>query len=385
LHSRALGYAMNSDIVRISDLSERDLGAWAELAEKSVEPNPFVEPHFVLPATHAWGGDDVGLLRVTNGATWLAAVPVHNITSWHRVPGRCLAAWRHPYCYLSNPLIADDDLEAVTTLLQRGYRNTGCLVFDWVALDGPFGAALRQQRRRVELQGFERAALYKEYAENGDKPVGARSERTLRRKRKLLEREGGEVRISDRSGDRAAYERFLEIEAAGWRGPSGTGTAMACRPGHAAFFTDMCERFASLGRLRLPVLESDDRIFALKSDLVAGDVLYHFKAAFDEQYARFSPGLQLELASMEAFQSGGWKMFDACTAPDNSSFNKLWPEKRRIVSLAVSGRDRLGTMDYAKWRTVATAGPPIRQQLRQLRERRAGATPDSPTADTETE
>ena len=370
---------MNSDIVRISDLSERELGAWGELAEASVEPNPFVEPHFVLPAMHAWGGDDVGLLRVTNGARWLAAVPVHNITSWHGIPGRCLAAWRNPYCYLSNPLIAADDPDAVTTaLLQRGYRNAGCFVFDWAALDGPFGRALGQQRRLVELRAFERAALYQENAENGEQPVGARSGQTLRRKRKQLEREGGEVRTGDRSGERAAYERFLEIEAAGWRGASGTGTAMACRPGHAAFFTEMCERFASLGRLRLPVLENDDRIFALKTDLVAGDVLYHFKAAFDEQFARFSPGLQLEIASMEAFRSEGWRMFDACTAPDNRSFNKLWPGKRRIVDLVVTGRDRVGTLDYAKWRTAATAGPPIRQQLRQLRARRAPVAPDAP-------
>ena len=244
---------MNSDIVRISDLSERELGAWGELAEASVEPNPFVEPHFVLPAMHAWKGDDVGLLRVTNGARWLAAVPVHNVTSWHRIPGRCLAAWRHPYCYLSNPLIAGGDSEGATTaLLQRGYRETGCFVFDWIAADGPFGRALGQQRRLVELQAFERAALYKGRADDGETPVGARSERTLRRKGKLLEREGGEVRVSDRSGDPAAYERFLEIEAAGWRGSSGTGTAMACHPGHAAFFTEMCQRFASLGRLRLP-------------------------------------------------------------------------------------------------------------------------------------
>jgi hypothetical protein len=184
------------------------------------------------------------------------------------------------------------------------------------------------------------------------------------------------VRFSDRSGDPAAYERFLEVEAAGWRGSSGTGTAMACRAGHASFFTEMCERFASLGRLRLPTLESDDRIYALKCDLVAGDVLYHFKAAFDEQYSRFSPGLQLELASMEAFQSEGWKMFDACTAPDNSTFNKLWPGKRRVAYLIASGTDRTGTLSYAKWRTVATAGPPIRRRLRDLRARRAGATPE---------
>jgi CelD/BcsL family acetyltransferase involved in cellulose biosynthesis len=358
---------MHSDIVPISDLTENDIEGWRELASASVEHNPYVEPDFVLPAMRAWGGADVGVLRVMNGTAWLAAVPVVSEPSWRGVPGRCLVVWRHPYCYLSNPLLAGGDVErVVAALIERGHRHAGGFGLEWIATDGPFGAAMRLQPRLVVISEFDRAALH---GEDGDGAVNARTARNLRRKRRLLEREHSEPTIRDRSGDRAVYARFLEIEAAGWKGWSGTNTAMACIPGHADFFTDMCEGFASLGRLRLPALDSDGSILAVTCDLVAGDMLYSFKGAFDERYARFSPGSQLLMATMEAFRSEGWKMFDSCAGADNETYNGLWRGRRTVRTVIATGADRTGTLVYAKWRAAVA----MRSIERRLRERRRQA------------
>ena len=356
---------MQSDIVKVSDLTDSDLDAWRELAGASVEPNPFVEPDFVLPAMRAWDVNDVAVLRVRNGATWLAAIPVQSVASWRSVPGRCLVAWRHPYCYLSNPLVARGDVEGiVSALLARGHRDASGFGLEWIASDGPFAEVLGLQCRVAKISEFERAALYRGHAHVGDNPPTGHTARNLRRQRRLLERDSGELAIRDRSGDRTAHERFLDIESVGWKG-SETHTAMACRPGHGEFFLDMCARFASLGRLRLLALESDGQIIAVKSDLVAGSTLYGFKSAFDERYARYSPGAQLEMASMEAFWSEGWEMFDACTAPDNTFYNKLWPTRRTLHTVIVTPRDTAGTLGYAKWR-AASAMRPVGRRLREL-------------------
>lgn len=358
---------MHADIVSIMELSDRDVALWRELAAASVEPNPFVEPDFVLPAMRAYGDERVGILRVIDASAWLAAVPVRRVSSWRGVPGSILVAWRHPYCYLSDPLLAPGDVEAVVSaLLARGHRETGSFGLEWIAADGRFDSALRSKPRIVEISRFDRAALYGERADaHGHSPSG-RTARKFRQKRRLLEREVGPLSICDRSDDRRAYERFLQIEAAGWRGWGGTGTAMACIPGHAEFFTDMCARFASLGRLRLRALEGDGRVLAIGSDLIAGDRLYFFKQAFDERYARYSPGAQLELGNIEAFRSGGWRMFDSCASPDNITYNKLWPGRRTLRTLIATGSDHSGTLSYAKWR-AAIALAPLKRRLTHAR------------------
>jgi CelD/BcsL family acetyltransferase involved in cellulose biosynthesis len=358
---------MHSDIVPIADLTDSDVDGWRELAAASVEHNPFVEPDFVLPSMRAWGAADIGVLRVMDGTAWLAAVPVVRQTSWRSVPGRCLVIWRHPYCYLGNPLLAAGDIErVVAALLERGHRHAGGFGLEWIAMDGPFGAAMRLQSRVVEISEFERAALYGgPEGEGGSLPTG-RTAKKFRQKRRLLEREMGELTVRDVSGEPDAYARFLAIEAAGWRGWSGTGSAMECIPGHAEFFTDMCTRFAGLGRLRLRALEADGRILAIGSDLVAGDMLYFFKQAFDEEYARYSPGAHLELANMEAFQSEGWKTFDSCASPDNETYNKAWQGRRTVRTLIATGVDRTGALVSAKWR-AAVAMRSVEQRLRERR------------------
>ena len=358
--------ALHSDIVRITDLGEADVQRWRELATVSVEPNPFVEPDFVLPAMRAWRVQNVGLLRVMDGTGWLAAIPVVSVPSWRGVPGRCLVAWRHPYSYLSNPLIASGDVErVVTALLERGYRHSGAFGLDWIATDGPFGGALQQLSRVVRISEFGRAALHGGRANGGNHLPTGQTAKKFRQKRRLLERETGELTVRDRSGDRMACERFLEIEADGWRGWSGTGTAMACIPGHAEFFTDMCAGFARLGRLRLRALEADGRILAIASDLIAGNVLYFFKQAFDEQYARYSPGAQLELANMQAFQSQEWEMFDSCASVDNEVYNKLWPGRRTLRTVVVAGSHGRGALNHAKWRAASTVKP-LGRRLQEL-------------------
>ena len=183
--------------------------------------------------------------------------------------------------------------------------------------------------------------------------------------------------VHDRSDDPAAYQRFLELERSGWRGE--WGTAMAARPGHAAFFTELCQRFARSGRLRLLTLESEQHTFAMKSDLVAGNAIFFFKQVFNEEFPRASPGVQLEFANVERFHAGGWDIFDSCASPENSLYNKLWSERRELRSVVATSRGASGALAYAAWRAAAAARP-IRQKLQ---ERRAAARQDADSAATD--
>jgi len=157
------------------------------------------------------------------------------------------------------------------------------------------------------------------------------------------------------SSDPVASERFLALERAGWKGRA--GTAFASSPRHAEFFRTVCERFADAGRLELLAFEAGDRTLAMKCNLLAGEAVFCFKIAFDEEFARFSPGLQLELDNVERFHEGSAAWMDSCAAPDHPMINRLWPDRRRIQTVllpspgAVGRVSRCGARMARAWRT----------------------------------
>lgn len=358
--------AMPTEVIPVSQLGERELAAWRRLGEGALSPNPFAEPEFVLPASSAWGVRDLSVLVVRQGADWLGCLPVRAVRSWRGVPGSCLAGWRHPYCYLGTPLVLATDPEAILRKLIAGGMEGGRpLALDWIDADGPLAepltSALVTESRPVFVEAFERAALYRQPGVNYlEETLSSRTRSGYRRKLRLLEREVGAVTVRDRSDDPSAYRTFLELERAGWRGP--IGTAMASISGHGEFFTDICEGFSRSGRLRLLCLESEQHTIAMKSDFIAGDVIFFFKPVFDEKFAQFSPGMQLELASIERFYAGDSALFDSCTQPDNAMYNKLWTGRRRLRSMVATRRDPSGAAAYVKWRAAAAALP-VRRRL----------------------
>lgn len=74
---------------------------------------------------------------------------------------------------------------------------------------------------------------------------------------------------------------------------------------------------------------------AMKCNLLAGDAVFCFKIAFDEEWARFSPGVLLEVENVERFHAGEATWMDSCADPDNAMINRLWPDRRRISTLLV--------------------------------------------------
>jgi len=84
-------------------------------------------------------------------------------------------------------------------------------------------------------------------------------------------------------------------------------------------------------------LRLDGRPIASKCDFLAADGSFTFKIAFDESYARYSPGLLLELHNIQRLHAQsrtGW--VDSCTHAENFMFNRLWLGRRTIESRVVS-------------------------------------------------
>lgn len=369
---------MRADIIPISQLEPRDLSAWEQLAELAVSPNPFAEPGFVLPAARGLQATDTGVLAVREGSDWRAALPVRRVTSWRGVPTRALVSWRHFYCFLATPLVTGPDIEAaLSELIAGGLRAAGGLILDYVDADGPLAEplahALAAQTRCVELDRFERAMIERrESADYLEQTVSASHRGNLRRVRRRLEDSVGELSLRDRSEDPAAYEEFLALEGAGWKGKA--GTAIACDLRHMTLFREVCTRFAHAGRLELLALSSEQQTVAMKVNLRAGRGTFGFKTTFDEALGRFSPGIQLEVASMAHFHASPSAWIDSCGDSWNPTLNRIWSDRRRLQALVACRRGGSGVPPYLTW-TAAAVALPARRRLSESRRAKSAGEP----------
>jgi CelD/BcsL family acetyltransferase involved in cellulose biosynthesis len=336
------------DSIDLSAISASDLTRWRELAARTIEPNPFFEPEYVIPLAQGLGQQDEARLLVAHDRDgWQACLPVHPAKSWHGVPLRSLSTWRGHVLYglLGTPLVSPDRPEESLSALLDGFRRADSHAkfagLDWVGDDRAIGEPLAAALDGISptpllFERFERAALCRRpeptYLEE---TLSSKHRRELRRqRRKLGEAIDDEPQMADRAGEDAAYERFIALEGAGSKGDR--GVVINADPGHVAFFKEMCRGFAELGRLQLLELHGSGQTIAAKCNLRAGDTIFCVKIAYDETWSAYSPGILLECDMLEHFHDESDANFmDSCADPNNVMINRLWPDRRPISTHAI--------------------------------------------------
>lgn len=333
----------------ISSLVPGDREAWRDLAGRAAEPNPFFEELFVPAAVEALDAQGIKLLVAERDGRWIGCLPLE----FRRVAGipMLAASWRHPYSFLGTPLVGADDVEefaaALSDALDRREHFRSLILRDASSgpvLDALLGAVDSSSRTRsIFERRFERGA-YEGRTEGGELSwLTSKRRSNLRRQRRQLGERLGETRVVDHGASETAMAEFLRLESAGWKGRR--GTALATDAGADRLFRDVCLRLAADGRLRLRSLETEDRTIAMSCEVAAGNVLFGFKSAYDEELAKYSPGLLLYAANFAAFDGEPeMRLFDSCAAPDNDTINSLWPERRALRTVAVGPRGPEGAL-----------------------------------------
>ena len=328
-------------LISLPDVSADHLAAWRRLAERAAEPNPFFEADFVLATIERMGTRGAQLLVVERDGEWLACAPVRRRGA---PPLGALQSLRDEYCFLGTPLVERDSIQvAVEALLGASQERHRLLVLERLALDGPIAATVGEllESRSYQLvleRRSERAAAIRN---SGDQQLELsskeRSERR-RRQRRLEDDLGAPVELRDRSGSPEAIEHFLRLEAASWKGEG--GTALASRPADEAFFRQISSAFGDAGRLRVLELSTDSGApLAVSCDLIAGDTIFCFKTAYDEEYRRHAPGVELTTANAEDFFANRpERVLDSCSPADSKLMNKLLPDRRPLATLVIGPR-----------------------------------------------
>ena len=357
---------MKARVLQLTELEGAARGRWRELAAAASEPNPFYEPEFAVPAAERIEGFAGLLVSVAEDGDWVAAMPIWSGRGWHGVPLRATTGWFHLYSFYGAPLLRRGvEAEALVPWFSKGAPTGAFLGFDQIDAGGParaaIAAAAAETRSRVTVfKESDRAALYR--CEDGMslRLTSKRRRENARLGRRLGEHLGEELRVVDRTDDAAAIDTFLELEASGWKGEE--GTALASDPAHAEFFRRMCDGAREAGRLRFLALEAGDTVAAIKCNLLAGGVYFCFKTAFDESLAEFSPGVQLERALVdEEADNLQTELIDTCADSRNEMANRVWPDRRPLVTLAVSGRGPGATLSRLAVRASAQTRKTIRR------------------------
>ncbi len=347
---------MRGRLVSLNELSKRDLEAWSELAGRALEPNPFFEPGYVLPLARGLGQQGAVRLAVAEDRDgWQGCLPIAT-GRWHRIPLPAVAGWRGHKLYglLGTPLVGREHsgtaLAGLIATTLNGQRSCfGAL--EWVASDGPVAAALDEvlaarERFPIRFERFERAMLRRRVRPDYlEQTLSSKHRRELRRqRRKLGEELQSDPSTVDRAGEAAAVDELISLEAAA---KGARGTVLAAAAGHVSFFREMCRNFAAQGRLQLLSFGTPERPLAMKCNLRAGDGLFMLKIAYDEQFAGFSPGIQLEVDMVGLFHEASDAGFmDSCADPNNAMINRLWADRRPLVTHVLrraGAADRLTT------------------------------------------
>jgi hypothetical protein len=350
--------ALRARTVALEELTESDHDRWAELVDRALEPNPFLSPAYLASAVrHLPSARDIHAVVVEDAGAMRAFLPLSRARRFAGTP-LPYATTAGPFLGSESPLcvpLIDEDrpTEVLGALLDhlasRASGLPGLVELTLVPVGGRFDEALENACRArgvplVERYRFERAALVP--AAGGPAPREALS--TSRRKqverlRRRLERAVGPLEMTDAGLDPAAFDAFVRLEAAGWKGTTEEGGALQVVPGALEWFTDVADDLRSRGRLHLFTLTAGDEVVFVSVVLRAGDRLYSLMDTYDERFAKFSPGSIGRVAEQEhVLEHTDATLFDPCLHPRHTVPTGLYRDRRTLRGVVIAPRGTVG-------------------------------------------
>jgi CelD/BcsL family acetyltransferase involved in cellulose biosynthesis len=146
---------------------------------------------------------------------------------------------------------------------------------------------------------------------------------------------------------------LFRLEETGWKGRE--GVAASADAATEACFRQLIEEAHRAGALDFHRMSVGGQAIAMLANLERGDEAFQLKIAYDEEWANFSPGVLIEMAYLaHALDASGLARVDSCARAGHPMIDRIWPDRRRIVSLIVphaSTSSRLLCYAQARWRT----------------------------------
>jgi hypothetical protein len=245
--------------------------------------------------------------------------------------------------------------------LAKGSHNCSLMEFNFIAGDGLFyQTPVDYFDRHARLSYISTCFMRALFRPDVDADTYIRSRlRRSRRELKRIERRLSEtgrleyVELEPGHDVDAWIEEFLQIEAISWKGMA--GRALIQDEVDREYFVEVAREASRRGQLTMFALNLDGRTISQHCGFASGPGVFAFKDAFDEQYARYSPGVLLELENIRLLHERPQiRWMDSCANPDRFMINHLWTDRRAIQTIVVStgkpqGDLALAALPLLKW------------------------------------
>jgi CelD/BcsL family acetyltransferase involved in cellulose biosynthesis len=267
-----------------------------------------------------------------------------------------IRAWSNPFGPLGTPLLdAEDAAETISNLYEAlAAPSAGLppvLVLPDIRLNGKFAqlaraVAIGENLPLTVTDTFSRPML--ESLLDGPtylrEAVGPQRLRELKRQWNNLAKQGSLAYNVARQPDeiRLRMEEFLVLEASGWKGRE--RSAMIMDRFRAAFAREAVNNLAEADSVRIHTLDLDGKAIATIVVLLMAGEAYAWKTAYDERYAKYSPG-KLLVAELTEWHLDDANIIrsDSCAVPDHPVMSRLWQEREEMGTLVIGlaqNRDR---------------------------------------------
>ncbi|MGL4440100.1 MAG: GNAT family N-acetyltransferase [Bosea sp. (in: a-proteobacteria)] len=341
--------------------------AFDDLAGRAETANPFMSPALVMAAAAGLAARKIVVLAAFDGSD----------------PDRLLGAW----CLRRQRDVWSAGCEVLQAPILPRYECLSSPVLDKTHAKAAFSAMLAHVKAADDLPGivratswprvlehllphswhaapaetWQRAVMHTTTAVQDSETYLKRSMGKALNKRNSRQRqlsEQGLLAITNKRGIDAvsAFEHYVRLEAKGWKGQAGTSLAEV--PADAAYMRAAIARLAGADRVSVDMISLDGSPIAVGVVVEAAGNNLFWKAAFDEDHARFAPGSLLHLAVTRRLFAEGRPALDSGMMEFTNPAYMPWSERadmaRATISCSAAG-------------LLVRAGAALRHALRRLR------------------
>jgi hypothetical protein len=324
------------------DLPNPDIGPqWDDLVQRA-SPNVFMNPAALRAACETNFARVHTLLAWEEGAGPRKLVGIWALQARRPVPfwAMVFEALPYNYAFLSSPVVDPACLDEVIAAFFAAIEQSPSLpnVVSLPSLDAEcptYAAILRELSARgvtpLMLSETARPFVTRDF---GVKRSGS-TRKKLRQDWNRLSALGHVDIVNDRKPDaaRQAFESFLALEKASWKGAK--GSALLSDPQDAAFVRRLFQNLSAQGDASVALLRVDGQAIAAQVLMYCGTTAYTWKTAFNANFGKYSPGaLLIDRITDQLFAEPGIVAINSCAA-ETSFMAQLWAGRRTMVDMLV--------------------------------------------------
>lgn len=322
------------------------------LTNRALEPNVFFSGRFLAPAMPRLEDKVIRLMLMRDEddtrSRMRLMLPFSIEKPGFSVGASILRAWANPFGPLGTPLLdREDAAETLDNMLEALGRPQsglpGIMVLPDMRLNGPVAGLIRAVAAARNLAVVITDELERPFLEStlaGEEylaqSVSRHHRHEMRRQWRRLSEHGELSYMVARQPDEIRYhlEEFLTLEDSGWKGRR--KSAMVADRYRAAFAREAINGLAETDSVRIHSLALNGEAIASMIVFISSGEAWTWKTAYDETYARYSPGkLLVDRLTEWHLDDLNIRRTDSCAVPDHPVMSRMWSERETMGTMVI--------------------------------------------------